>query len=311
MERGMMRVMNTAFNVTYDGPALDTHQMDVRELAPALLGLADVLDRASAFTHGTGAVELKIDATRGGSFAVDLVVSFYDSAVDLLSSNEAQAGAAATAYAGALVVSMKFAIRICKLMARLGRPVDIARLDQSEPAANGAGAPAVEITWADGTRMVASEAAWKITQDAKAMRGLQAMAKPLEKGRVETFSVDYNGDVERVTAEERDAFVHDETEDLLGSNTLNVTVWPDVTAWTGDRRWRVTDGQGKFSAAIEDRDFLDAVGAGSVRIGALDSFYVRMRYEQILRNGKPAMDHIIEQVLRHDKHEPHPAFDTP
>jgi len=31
------------FRITYDGPALASHEMDVRELAPALLAMSDLL----------------------------------------------------------------------------------------------------------------------------------------------------------------------------------------------------------------------------------------------------------------------------
>jgi len=34
------------FRIVYDGPALDTHEMDVRDLAPALLSLSDALEEA-------------------------------------------------------------------------------------------------------------------------------------------------------------------------------------------------------------------------------------------------------------------------
>ena len=41
--QGAVLVSRVSFEVVYDGPALAGHQMDVRELAPALLGVGNLL----------------------------------------------------------------------------------------------------------------------------------------------------------------------------------------------------------------------------------------------------------------------------
>lgn len=40
------------FNLVYDGPALEEHRMDVRTLAPALLALGDMVERANEILNG-------------------------------------------------------------------------------------------------------------------------------------------------------------------------------------------------------------------------------------------------------------------
>lgn len=40
------------FRVTYDGPALQAHVMDVRELAPAMIAMADLLKVANEELYG-------------------------------------------------------------------------------------------------------------------------------------------------------------------------------------------------------------------------------------------------------------------
>jgi hypothetical protein len=52
-------------HIAYDGPALDTHEMDVRELAPALLAFSDMFEEANAVLNGDRA---KISLNVKGSF---------------------------------------------------------------------------------------------------------------------------------------------------------------------------------------------------------------------------------------------------
>ena len=63
------------FSIKYDGPALSTHQMDVRELAPALIALSSLLEEANrAIFNDTAEVRVNVHGNfKGGSFEVDLV----------------------------------------------------------------------------------------------------------------------------------------------------------------------------------------------------------------------------------------------
>lgn len=63
--------------ITYDGPALDAHTMDVRSLAPALLAFGDLCEHAALALYGDAArVRVEVRASfRTGSFGIDLSVS--------------------------------------------------------------------------------------------------------------------------------------------------------------------------------------------------------------------------------------------
>src|SRR5689334_18532725 len=61
------------FTVRYDGDAIRDHQISVRVLAPALIGLADVFQIANeTLNPGEPLLSLNIRATDEGSFAVEL-----------------------------------------------------------------------------------------------------------------------------------------------------------------------------------------------------------------------------------------------
>src|SRR5690606_6815674 len=62
------------FHLVYDGPALVQHQMDVRALAPALLAMSDLVERANELLNGDNAkVSVNVNASfKSGSFGIDL-----------------------------------------------------------------------------------------------------------------------------------------------------------------------------------------------------------------------------------------------
>src|SRR5687768_3566442 len=73
--------------VRYDGPAIVDGRMDVRTLAPSLIGLADAVQAASRELYpGAPDVTLEIRATGEGSFRVLLDLARLAD-VDLLSGN--------------------------------------------------------------------------------------------------------------------------------------------------------------------------------------------------------------------------------
>lgn len=92
------------FELMFDGEALKSGQIDVRDLAPSLLALADLIEEASNLANGQNTkinIQVKSDF-RKGSFLVDLVssVSHYQNLVDFFNSDEAQAWATVAGMVG-------------------------------------------------------------------------------------------------------------------------------------------------------------------------------------------------------------------
>src|SRR5690606_39214724 len=94
------------FRITYDGPALEMSEMDVRELAPALLAIGDLLTSATSVLCGEKIkpqVNVK-GSFKTGCFGIDfvLVTDFLAKVRDIFSSDNAAAVANATAILGFL-----------------------------------------------------------------------------------------------------------------------------------------------------------------------------------------------------------------
>lgn len=65
---------STTIEVYFSGPAVEEHSMSVRDLAPALLGLADAIDQYKELTTPFVDLDVKITATKAGSFDVFLQI---------------------------------------------------------------------------------------------------------------------------------------------------------------------------------------------------------------------------------------------
>src|SRR5687768_12925867 len=85
-----------AFELEYDGPALAAHEMDVRELAPALLSTADLVQELNRIVNPADPnVSVNVKATSDGSFLVWLSI-YHDALVETLTSRQTQALAGLT-----------------------------------------------------------------------------------------------------------------------------------------------------------------------------------------------------------------------
>jgi len=63
------------FTIVYDGPALRDHSMDVRDLAPAMLGLGELFDAANSALNGDNArIKVQVKATEPGCFQITFEV---------------------------------------------------------------------------------------------------------------------------------------------------------------------------------------------------------------------------------------------
>jgi hypothetical protein len=77
---------SAVFRVKYDGPALASHEMDVKDLAPALLAIGELIEEANRALNGNQVgVRVNVKATEPGCVDVVLsaVQSLYSQAVGL------------------------------------------------------------------------------------------------------------------------------------------------------------------------------------------------------------------------------------
>lgn len=275
----------------YDGPAVESGVMDVRQLAPALLATADLMREAHSLLNVQGpAPEVHVQATRPGSFYVDLLVAdpkLGQQIVEFLTARTTQAAVTLGTMVGFVVGSVQ-------LVAWL-RNRKIATADEIVPGR-------VRITMADGTTLEVAPETLRLAVEAEYRRHLQAVIQPLAaQAGVTGLTVSTGGTAATVTTSDAPAFEVPPAvqEDLGGFDTVLV-LRPVNVAFAEGNKWRFSDGETTFYASIADDGFMQSVDLGTERFAKNDMLRVQLRTSQMRgADGGLHTERTVVRVLQH------------
>lgn len=249
---GMAR---SGLRVKYDGPALDDGRMDVRDLAPALLGLADAFQEANRLLHPNASeVSLEIRATEAGSF--DVVLDLATIGTQMFVSDPLTA-----------LVNLKAAVfdPAAGLLGLLR-----ARRAGGDETRNPDGSVTIE---SRGTTLTFGPAVAGMSRNIEIQRGLTFTAAPLGEDGVEQLRVsitDSPNDSQPIVITPDDRSLFDPSarsvEDLeqtepLSNETFRTALQVKSVAWDVGNAWRFSDGENTFWARIADPTFNAGLGA--------------------------------------------------
>jgi hypothetical protein len=289
------------FSIKYDGPALATHQMDVRELAPALIALSELLEHANkaAFPE---ADEVRVNVQgnfKGGSFGVDLIAvqTMAQQIVSLLSGSEATAAANLLGILGGLgLLGGSGVIGLIKWL-RGRKPSSIRTVGDKV---------VFELREAEHVETFEVDLiAGKLYQTRIVRQTLAKVVKPLERQGIDVFACGKDGATESVvTSEERVWFDMAASEADVVSDTVreNVLLQIESAVFKDDNKWRFHDGSTSFFAEVSDLDFISRINAGDERFGKGDVLIADLRIIQSVTDNGLKQEYRIERV--HDHREP-------
>lgn len=303
MTESAVRVDPERLSVRYEGPALEANSMDVRQLAPSLLALADLfaIAHAEAGPTLTPPPALEVTAQRGGSFIVDLWLAAQEQVVDLLTGDES------TAAANGLGIGLPVIGAISWLVHRRRRGRE-SQVTEVEPGV-------VRVNWSDGTVLEAPIAAQGLVERMDFNRTAGQVFDPLRKEGIDAIEI--NTITARGPATVRSAKV--ERDDLpgfnpapdgdavLSDNTRIVTVRIESVAFKVGNKWRVNDGLASMWASLDDLGYVQKIVDGEERFGLGDRLVVQMRDRQLRSTEGDGFtwDHSIQRVIEH-QHMPPP-----
>lgn len=270
----------TDFRLTYDGPALESHEMDPRELAPALLAMADLLEAAAHVLYGDKArIEVNVKGSfRSGSFHVDFVTGlhWFQSIRDIFAGPEAAAIANGSAILGALgVIGTKGLFPLLKWLRN--RPISrIESIDEGQ-----GGRSTVRIYVGDEFYEVEQDAV-DLLRDVAVRKATERVLAPLQRSGVHVFALGRGSSVNvTVGQEERDAFHAPAVEDVLIIDDIRDMVYSIVAlTFKEENKWRLSDGSSTINATISDAAFLRAVHSDMESFSKGDSLVCSVRIRQ-------------------------------
>jgi hypothetical protein len=291
----MKKSNHQPFHVVFDGPALVEHRMDVRDLAPALIAIADLLTAANNEINGeASSIRVHVNASfKAGSFGIDLVATqhLFAHIRDILSGHGANA--VCNGYAIMTMVGFVGGGGLIGLLRRLKgrRPVKVQR--------NGR---LTTVHFSESESIEIDSRVMKLYHNSIVRTSLEKVVSPLEREGITDFGIVID---DKVTLE-----FHDDELGVLSAATLETAaeVVSDTTshkmlqieslAFKDGNKWRVHDGIATFIASIADKEFLKKIDGGK-RFGKGDVLLVDLRQVQSVVDGRLNNESIILKVLEH------------
>ena len=288
--------MAERFYVIYDGWALEHHLMDVRDLAPAMIAVNDLLSNANKALNGDKAdLNLKVNASfRAGSFGMELhtVVHFLSQIRDMFASDNASA-----------ISNAWTILEIVGFVGGAGLIGLIRFLKGKKP---------TKIIDEDGRLKVYLSETECYETDGKVVKlyknrtivgDLNKMLEPLEKDGIDSFFVSRTGDKKdadlAIDESELTYFEYQEIENDLSENITETFVQIEAAVFKDNNKWKFDNGGSPINAAILDEEFLRKIDAGELRFGKGDLLKVKLKTIQTFAHGKLKTEFQVIEVLEH------------
>lgn len=290
-----MPMAESAFSVTYDGPALADGTMPVRELAPALLGLGDLFADASRLLYpDKPPVAVNIRATKEGSFFVHLFLEAdktWDLVVELFNSPAANA-----------LTNLKSVVLEAGGLIWFIKHVNKRHFKQQE---TGSEPGLITVTFDDNATIEVRAEVLRLFENIGVRKEAKLVVSPLTYEGIEIvkFSTEKPEPVS-VTAADVPAFDLPTDADVLVDEERQMAVEIVTLSFEGNK-WRLSLGHGQSTirATIEDGDFLRRVGQGIESFRAGDVLMCLMR---VIQTQRPTGLHSEYHLIKVIEHRPSP-----
>lgn len=287
----------TQFRVTYDGPALATHQMDVRELAPALLAMADLLECSVRALHADRAKsQINVRGSfKVGSFSVEFTtsVSFVQAAKDIFSGD----GVTAIANATAVLTALGFAAKsgysgVAQVLQWLrGRRITDVQMTEERRVS----------LHADEDALVVDYPVLVLLRDIPVRQAFDRALAPLDREGIDTFAAGDDSSFAVIVREHERRFFcapNGEDEPLL-EDTRTIAFSIVSLAFKEDNKWRLSDGNSTISARISDAKFHSSVDANESSFSKGDLLICEVKVTQWHTQNGAKTDYEVTRVIEH------------
>lgn len=288
----------TEFFVRYEGPALASSEMDVRELAPALLAIGKIIEEANTILNKNKtkvAVNVKA-AFQKGSFGVELTVvqSLFANLLDIFNSQKIVDGATILAYLGFIGVDGKQILNNLLYVLHYigGRKIqNIEKLEDDKIRLQ------LQNDSLDISPIVLQFLENKIIRE----NVERAIKKPLQQEGFDSFIIQQDSKSLIINTQEANWYTcppvqEEELEEKTYTEKLQILNLP----FQEDNKWRFTDGLNNFFSSMKDNDFLQKINNNEISFSKSDILEAEIHKRLwIDTEGKMKAEFQILKVLSH------------
>lgn len=290
--------MSEKFHVVYDGKALDEHLMDVRDLAPAMMAISDLLTHANKEINGDKLeIQLNVKANfKTGCFGIEFVehLSWVNQIKDMLIGPNATALANASGILGLVGFFCGSTAGVIQLYKFLkGKPP----LKIEETVEN------AKVYYSETEYLEVDKRTLRLYRSKVIASDIEKMLEPLSKEGIDTFYVakEMSDEKPQLFIDKKDIeyFKFQDLDDHLSESTSVTFLQIESISFKEKNKWRFNNGGSTINASILDESFLHKVDSGLLRFGKGDLLKVELKTIQFLAHTKLKTEFEVVKVIEH------------
>jgi len=289
----IFKMERVQFLMKYEGSALVNHEMDVKELSPALLALGELLEETNKVLNGgKTVVSVNVKAFRDGSLGVELSViqDLVHQAVSLFGSPEITNALNLVGVLGLVRGSVKGLVWVIKWI-RNRKIKNVVRLESGN----------IKIELEDGDNLEIDKEVGKVFPNVKIRRSLEmVITRPLEREGMDSISFMKDDIEEKIQKEEAAYFIAPEVlEEPIDEQEYEISLQIISAVFQEGNKWRFSDGTNSFYAEVQDREFIARVQSNAEGFAKDDILRVLILRKQFEISNGIRTEYFVKKVLEH------------
>lgn len=286
------------FQIIYDGPALENHEMDVHDLAPALMAIGGLMEEVGNVLHGD---KFKIGVSVKGSFktgcfGIEMVAtakSLILDTIDVFNHGNTTAVLNAAGIIGLMQYSGGTLVGFLRWLKNR-------KITKTAVADDG-----IVRVFIDDDYYDIEQAALTMLQNQKIRQAFEnIISKPLARDGIDSFVIVDPANIDKpiLTIDKQEAIYFiapDPGDEKINDQTTIVSLQIVNASFAEGNKWRFTDGLTTFYAEILDDDFLKRVNDSEEVFAKNDILKAKVKLVQWLTGKGMKSEYFVLEVIDH------------